>query len=675
MQTGRRPLALRLVTFAIFTLLVAVLAYGTGELVHAQLLSRGESFFPGYAELRVDLPKPTCDPASFVVPEADPNAPPKAEEDLMDDLDSGGGAAAPEAIKAAKEKCEREHADYASHAARLTPGLLRYRGVEQTVASAVELGVSHVKHLLVILLMLAAAAATWTRSHLSIRAPGSIVDERASQVAQLLANLVFVFSAFALWKIDANSASAASGAALHVLWIVGFLAMAAMNVAHLVRPAAGLTPGGRWSTAGSAVPLYAVMALVAGGYFIVKESYPAGLAVQLELLTEHSLLYIQVGLYVWIGMLLKRSTLVPKMFDVLRPFSLPPPVLAFVVVAAAAGPTAYSGASGIFVMAAGALIYEELRRSGASRQLAFAATSMSGSLGVVVRPCLLVVIVASLNKQVTTDELYGWGLKVYALTATLFLVAALLFGSSKEKVKFSIPRGAFGQAASKLLTMWPDALVAVVVLGFYAVVLATGVNEHSAPNLLPVLMLALLALDKWRERTSAAPGNAGFFATANDATDETSHHIGALLLLMGASVGVGGVISRSGVMGLVPESLGSPVAAMGFLLLLLIVVGMTMDPYGAVILVSATFGEVAYKNGIHPAHFWMVVLAAFELGYLMPPIALNRLLTRKVVGEDEWQKSREEGTTLVSRNLATVLPVTVLAVTLLLVAFVPFGFY
>ena len=125
-------------------------------------------------------------------------------------------------------------------------------------------------------------------------------------------------------------------------------------------------------------------------------------------------------------MLLKRTELTEKIFNIFRPFKLPPEMLAIVVVAIAAVPTAYTGASGIFVIAVGGLIYNELRRAGSRRQLALAATAMSGSMGVVLRPCLLVVIIAALNNEVTTDQLFGWGVKVFFLTMLLFVGLALL---------------------------------------------------------------------------------------------------------------------------------------------------------------------------------------------------------------------------------------------------------
>ena len=85
-------------------------------------------------------------------------------------------------------------------------------------------------------------------------------------------------------------------------------------------------------------------------------------------------------------------------------------------------------------------------------------------------------------------------------------------------------------------------------------------------------------------------------------------------------------------MGLLPEHWGSPLFTLSLLALLLVTIGLFLEPLGAVLLVSSTLAPVAYNNGIAPVHFWMVVLVAFELGYLLPPVALNQLLARQVVG-------------------------------------------
>lgn len=130
-------------------------------------------------------------------------------------------------------------------------------------------------------------------------------------------------------------------------------------------------------------------------------------------------------------------------------------------------------------------------------------------------------------------------------------------------------------------------------------------------------------------------------------------------------------------MELFPEDLGNIWYATGLLVIMLVFIGMIMEPYGAIILVSATLAPVAYHNGINPVHFWMIVLVAFELGYLSPPVALNQLLTRQVVGDAEIQAAKAEvadDPSFWRRHEAMLLPITVLASSLLLVAFVPLIF-
>jgi TRAP-type C4-dicarboxylate transport system permease large subunit len=211
---------------------------------------------------------------------------------------------------------------------------------------------------------------------------------------------------------------------------------------------------------------------------------------------------------------------------------------------------------------------------------------------------------------------------------------------------------------------------------FFRVALDARLDEHWAPVLLPVILLLLLAYDRWAvrglsQRAGEASRPLGLVGAATEATRETVTHIGALLTLMGLSVGLGGVVERSDLMSVMPDQFGSPWGAMAAFVVILVLVGMTMDPYGAVILVSATLPRLAEQSGIDPGHFWMVVLVAFELGYLTPPVALNHLLTRQVVGPEEVAADAETSGNFWARHERLLLPVTVIGVVLLLVAFVP----
>ncbi|MEK9764921.1 MAG: TRAP transporter large permease subunit, partial [Thalassolituus sp.] len=458
------------------------------------------------------------------------------------------------------------------------------------------------------------------------------------------------------------------------VWIIGFGSAALTCLYQMVKLPAEAEQSGNVANALLSVPLYAIMTIISGGYFLLA-GHASGLGIYINQMMEMAALMLNVALYVLIGMLLKRTDMAQKVFDALRPLNLRPEMLAVVAVALSAIPTAYTGGSGIFVIAVGSLVYLEVRRAGARRQLALAATAMSGSLGVVLRPCLLVVIVAALNNEVTTDQLFGWGVKVFMLTTALFAFYAFIT-SKKETTGDSsngINLAAFLPALKPLI---PYVLLIAGTLFAYALLLDAYLDEFSAPVILPVLLVVILAYERISGRS---PRNTGeeekptVFSTLKSSTAESTVHIGALLLLMGTTMTIGGVIERAELMQMLPTEFGSVWMAMLVLITILVLIGMIMDPYGAVLLVSVTIAGIAYKAGIDPIHFWMVTMVALEMGYLSPPVALNHLLTRQVVGEEEIRLSKLEvvGENFWYRNEKILLPLVTMATALLIVAFGP----
>lgn len=551
----------------------------------------------------------------------------------------------------------------------LTSSQRTYCKIERSIASLGQQGVTWMPVTMVLLLLLAALITTFRRHHISLRGATTALEDRISNAVQAIGNLLVAASAYSMLGI------AESDHRLHTLWLAGMLAMTAVNLLHIAKPVSD-EPNAKFGLGRvlATIPLYTWMAVISGIYFFFVESHPTGLAIYLAKLSEFSILYVQVGLYLWSGMLLRDTTLGQLLFDIIRPLKPPPEVFAVLVVVFAALPTAYSGASGILVLALGGTIYTELRRAGAGQQRALAATAMSGSLGVVLPPCLLVVIVASLNLDVTTDELFHWGWRVFGLTTLIFVAVSWFF--RKHPWTFS-PEPTAGsdiaKAASRLL---PYVGIAALVVAFFALVFNAGLDEHTAPYVLPVAMMAIIPWDRLRIRRAKVSGEgpSDDSGSRRETMLDTGTHIGALLILMGLSACLGGVIERSEIIELFPHHLGSPYMAMAVLMLVLVIIGMIMDPYGAVILVSVTLYPIAKENGIHPLNFWMTALVSFELGYLTPPVALNHLLTRQVVQslpEFDENEFVDPALPFWRRHERIVLPIVVLATTLLIVAFGP----
>ncbi|TGN38897.1 TRAP transporter large permease subunit [Marinobacter confluentis] len=665
-------------------LLLAVVLFSTSSDIHNQMLRGGEQLWSGYYKLRVDPVQPTCDPnVDIDAAVAEKLAEDASDQDPMAAL-LGEAEVDPDevrlSIERSVENCRQSYESFENLQGKVTPGLELYRTIELFIADMIAIGLESQRFILLILVMLCAVTATLTRHHIAMRAMETRLDYRVSHTLQTVANAMLLGSSlmFRQSSVAAESSISTADLMLHNLWVIGFAALTLASLFRLMRPPQDLQDGGNLNKAFLAVPLYTVMCLISGSYFALI-GHASGIGIYLGNMMALSDMFLNVGLYVWVGMMLKQTRLATLVFNVFRPWRMPPEMLAVVAVLVAAVPTAYTGASGIFVIAAGAVIYSELRAAGARRHLALAATAMSGSLGVVLRPCLLVVVIAYLNREVTTDELFGWGIWVFVLTAVMFSGVALTV-NRQSNFNLAPASEALAPMFSALKQLVPYVLVISAVVLFYRLALDVSMDEFSAPRLLPVIMLAILVYEHFslgskKARAQTGVNHQGLEHSVRSATNDTTAEIGALLLLLGLSVSIGGVIERSHLMEIFPQAFDSAWAAMMLMVVILVLLGMIMDAFGAIILVSATVASVAYASGIHPVHFWMVTLVAFELGYLSPPVALNHLLTRQVVGEAEVLAAQNEGGSYYQRHERIIMPLIAMGISLILVAFVPLIFY
>lgn len=666
METNGRQLLGRSLTewffgLPVILLLIFTLIIGTGEMVHSQFLKIGETAFgvPAkgiqYYMLRGDNPKPECTVITDMDAEvAKQMAAPAATDDtglsdLMGESEPLDPAVIRGALESANALCQKQTNQYNEVAKLATPELEMYKTLETGFYNIFKTGIEN--RPLILLLMVALAAVITTRGvhHVSIRPPTTVLDYRLATGSVGVASIFAGISYMAYYSVASNAGVEVEHPHTYFIWIALFIALTFISVKQVLNPPAEMEKGGNLGNALMSVPLFGFMGVICGVYFFGHLNF-SGLAIYINQLLELPSIFLSLALYIWAGMLLKQSRIVDLFMNILRPWRLSPELLTYIILLAAALPTAYTGASGIFVIAAGGIVYNEVRNAGGTRQFALAATAMSGSLGVVLRPCLLVVLIAALNKQVTSNDLYHWGLFVFILTSTLFFLFSQL--TRKKKATLERPLVAFPKMMKEIVPVIPYALLVWGVIVAYDVFLDTKLNESTAPVIMPAIMFFLLIFDKLRtpKGSFGKTLESGHFDDRQEgveksirfATGEAIGHIGALIMLMALSLAVGGVVERAELMKLAPTEFSSVWTAMTFLMITKVILGMFMDPFGAVILVSGTLAPIAYANSIDPIHFWMMVLVAFELGYLMPPVALNQLLTRMVIGDKEVRLADSE---------------------------------
>ncbi|HET8731238.1 MAG TPA: hypothetical protein VFM34_09040, partial [Moraxellaceae bacterium] len=368
---GRSPTEW-LLSLPIFALLLLTLVIGTGEYFHGQLLRMGESMFGDqaagvqYFMMRADPDKPDCDPN------------PNIDAAVQKEMNSGAGGDAidalfsdekkdPAAIKAsivkAAELCQEKHKMYQAIVSHTTTTVKVYRAIETSFFWLFHFGTENRPLLLLLMVLLASFNTTLGEHHIALRPPKTRVDFRVYSVMMSAANLMLTFSSVMYLKMQQDSGIPIDKPWIYYIWIGMFSVLSLISLKQVVLMPARATPGGSFGMALLSIPLYAWMSLIGGSYFLLHKHYPAQ-AIYLNQMVELSGIFLNLALFIWAGMLLKQTQVVDRFLDILRPWKFSPEMLTYFILLGAALPTAYTGSSGIFVIAAGSLIYKEVRHAG-----------------------------------------------------------------------------------------------------------------------------------------------------------------------------------------------------------------------------------------------------------------------------------------------------------------------
>jgi TRAP-type C4-dicarboxylate transport system permease large subunit len=672
MEASSTPnlLSSKLFAAIIGVILFSSLFFGLSALISAKLIRVGDQMFPGYFLLKSGISKPDCERNPNIDQEVQKL---KNKQQTEQQDDPFGLSTTPpsdeslrRSVEASVHLCQQKWMLYERAQQKRSPLLDVVFKVDAFFSYLTRLSMTAPKALMLMFLFLGSFGAGLGHYHLSLRPIRFRRDQLFADGSLVLANLLLVISTVAHRRIEQLSGSA--DLFYFNFWIAGFVILLILSLVQFMRSHEHLPRGGSLGHALLSIPIYAYMTFFAFIYFMgvlwVETGAPfyAGPAIRIRAIDDLSHLFLNVAVYGWIGMLLMQSKLPTLIFSLVRRLRLPTEVFASLVLLIFAVPTAYSGASGIFIIAAGALLYRELRKTGATASFALATTAMSGSTGVVLHPCLLVVIIAFLNREVTTDQLFSNGIYVFLLSNALFLLYAWLLRDRNRSSK-TIHVVSETPLSKDLLSLIPYVIIGAIVVAFFRFVLDRQFDENSASLIGGFIILFVVLYDHRR---------GGFWRSMYGATLDTARHAGALLMLMVLSLCLSGVVQYGRFMEhILPMGITSPWAAMAIIMPLLVLVAMLVDPYGAVILVSTSFAPWALASGLNAVHFWLVVLTAFELGYLMPPIMLNHLLTRHVVGDNAVREANAEKLPLFSPRGRFLLPILVMGTTMILVSFGP----
>lgn len=665
-----------------------VLLIGMTSGLQERIFNLGSYLWPSYSELTRSTPE--------VADDACTSKTLTNKEDLLL-LDDLLGSTQPESVSelttdACSETLPQTHREQANteETQAIEHGVIEYgliahsvKDIEQSIQSLNLWLTGQQSLILSIFILVSLISATQRKKHLSLAPDGQ--RSKTSLIAQILSNVLISYACYeyAMHLLDRNYLS--DNAYAYLILALGFGLNLLLCIYYLPSRKSEEKRQSRARQLGhtlKSIPIYSWMILLS--VLLDKESTQHELALLIGQIYEMPLIYLQIGLYIWLGMLIKHSKLAEIAITLVMSLIRNPIAVACSLVALMAIPTAFTGASGIIILAMGGVVYQSLKKLPLRRQFILAITAMTGSTGVVLSPSLLIVAIAFLNKDVTTNELFYWGSWVFFLTLGLVIVITRLLPNPtihRTSTDLNAPN-----TIDAIKACIPYLLVSGLIIVALDVLMGLSFNEFTAPYFLLLLMLGILFMEVTRDQkhTEHKPTKR-LQATLNKggiAIKESFEHSGAILLVMLCSYSLGNTSFDPGWLSELPINNLSMVSTLCALVVLLIVIGMILDPFGALILVSMTLAPFAYEQGLHPIHFWMITLVAFELAYVTPPVAMNHLLTRQQVPEHEWLETdpnhQTETTSGIKRlylkHERVILPILVLGTSLVIVTFVPLLF-
>jgi len=357
-------------------------------------------------------------------------------------------------------------------------------------------------------------------------------------------------------------------------------------------------------------PLFAIIAAGAFWNFHQADIDLQAIAIEFFGIAEMPIL-LAIPLFTFAGYLLSESN-APKRLVHLTSALLGwmPAGLAVVSLVACAFFTAFTGASGVTIIALGAILFPAMQHAGYPEKFNLGLITSAGSLGLLFAPSLPLILYGVVA-EVPVDSLFLAGL----LPGFLMLVILSAFSIWKNRA-IRTPLGDFSwREVRKAIreAAWEIPLPIVVLGGIYSGYFA--ISEAAAVTALYVLIVDVVILKEVSLRKLPS------------IIRESMVLVGGIMMILGVSRASTNFMIDAGV----PQQLlqwisgfvTGEFAFMVMLLVFLLILGAILDIFSAIVLVVPLILPIATQFGVDPVHLGIVFLATMQLGYITPPVGLN----------------------------------------------------
>jgi len=368
-------------------------------------------------------------------------------------------------------------------------------------------------------------------------------------------------------------------------------------------------------------PLFAVMG--AGGLVASHsaELDPTVLIIEMYRLASQPNL-IAIPLFTLAGMILAAgggTKRLIKLFNALLGWM--PGGLAIVTIVSCSAFTAFTGASGVTIIALGALLLPMLEHANYRDKFCLGLLTTSGSLGLLFPPSMAILLYGIVS-GVSIDELFLSGM----LPGLLLLVMLSIYSIFSAK-KLHIPPHDFSwhRLFSALRgSIWDIMLPILILIGIFGGFVT--ITEVAALTAIYVLLVEMVIFKKIQ-----------LVRDLPQILIDTTTLVGSILIILGVAMGLTNLLIDSQLpmklLEVVERNIDSQLQFLLLLNLFLLLVGAMMDIFSAIVVVVPLIMPLAIRYNIEPVHLGIIFLANLEIGYMTPPVGINLFIASQRFGQ------------------------------------------
>lgn len=360
-------------------------------------------------------------------------------------------------------------------------------------------------------------------------------------------------------------------------------------------------------------PIFAVMSLISAVAFFFSDIQLSAMAIEIYKISSAPTL-LTIPLFTFAGYMMAESKSPERLLKLAHAaLGWLPGGVAIVSLVICAFFTAFTGASGVTIIALGGLLYPMLIKEKYDEDFTLGLITTSGSLGLLFPPSLPIILYGIVAK-VDIDKLFIGGILPGILLILVLSGYSIYKGTSLKRTPFDLQELKLGIIGARYEIPLPF----IVIGGIYSGLITP--TEASAICAFYVLIIECFLYKDIK-----------FSKDLPNIIKDSMSLVGAILLILCCALALTNYLVDEEIplrlLELMRELIHDKYVFLLFLNVFLLGVGAMMDIFSAIIVVVPLILPIAEEFGIDPIHLAIIFLTNLEIGYITPPVGINLFIS------------------------------------------------